>query len=60
VGVVKVEIDGNTYYLNRETKILYDPKSKEEVGTYDEANKKLIPLPNEEDKEVEEEGYETD
>jgi hypothetical protein len=60
VGVVKIEIDGNTYYLNRETKILYDPKSKEEVGTYDEANKKLIPLPEEEDKEVEEEGYETD
>jgi hypothetical protein len=60
MGVVKIEIDGNTYYLNRETKIVYDPKSKEEVGTYDDANKKLIPLPEEEDKEVEEEGYETD
>lgn len=60
MGVVKIEIDGNTYYLNRETKIVYDPKTKEEVGTYDDANKKLIPLPEEEDKEVEEEGYETD
>ena len=60
MGVVKIEIEGTTYYLNKETKIVYDPKTKEEVGTYDEANKKLIPLPEEEDEEIEEEGYETD
>jgi len=60
MGVVKIEIDGITYYLNKETKIVYDPKTKEEVGTYDEDNKKLIPLPEEEDEEIEEEGYETD
>lgn len=60
MGVVKIEIDGTTYYLNKETKIVYDPKTKEEVGTYDEDNKKLIPLPEEEDEEIAEEGYETD
>lgn len=60
MGVVKIDIDGTTYYLNKETKIVYNPNTKEEVGTYDEVNKKLIPLPEEEDEEIEEEGYETE
>ena len=60
MSVAKIEIEGTTYYLNKETKIVYDPKTKEEVGTYDEENKKLIPLPQEDEEEVQEEGYETD
>jgi hypothetical protein len=59
MSVVKVVIDGTTYYMNKETKIVYDPKTKEVVGTYDEENKKLIPVPEEEDEEVQEEEYES-
>jgi len=60
VGVKKIEIEGVMYFLNQETLVLYDPKTKEEVGTYDKEAKKLIPLPVEEDEEVQSEAYDSD
>jgi hypothetical protein len=59
MAVKKMVINEVTYYMNSETKVLYDPKTKEEVGTYDEANKKMIPLPTEEDEEIQSDTYES-
>lgn len=42
MSVIKIEIEGTTYYLNKSTKVVYDIETKKEVGIYDETNKKLI------------------
>ena len=54
VTVSRITIN-DKQYLKSSTGILYDPSSKEEVGIYDEENKTILPLPD--DEEVEEEDY---
>jgi hypothetical protein len=54
MSVSEITIDGNKYYLNKETKIVYDPNTKEELGTYDETNKTIIKSEEEEEIEIEE------
>jgi hypothetical protein len=56
ITVKKLMINGKKY-LKTPANVLYDAETKEEVGTYDPINKTIIPLPVEEDSEVEEEEY---
>ena len=42
MAVKEITIDGKKYYINKETKTIYDPKTKEAIGTYDETNKTII------------------
>ena len=54
MSVSEITIDGKKYYINKETKIVYDPNTKEELGTYDETNKTIIKSEEEEEIEIEE------
>lgn len=54
MSVSEITIDGKKYYLNKETKIVYDPNTKEKVGTYDETNKTIIKTEEQEEIEIEE------
>jgi hypothetical protein len=58
VSVSRITIEG-TEYLKSATNILYDTKTKEEVGLYDPLTKKIMPLPEEDEEEVESD-YEED
>jgi len=58
VKVKPFEIDGTQYLKSILTNILYNPKTKEEVGIWDPKTKTINELPDDEDEE-EEEGYET-
>jgi hypothetical protein len=49
-----VTIEGVQYYLNKATNTIMDKNTKEEIGTYDEKNKKLIPFPDDNELDVEE------
>jgi len=42
MAVKEITIDGKKYYINKATKTIYDPKTKEAIGTYDETNKTII------------------
>ena len=57
--VVKIKIDGESYFINKATKTLYNMEKKE-VGTYDETNKKIIHVEEINDEETEEETEEDD
>ncbi len=63
VTVSKITINGKIY-LKSSVNILYDEKTKEEVGIWDPESKTIKPLPDgdeeEEEEEEEEEGYETE
>lgn len=58
VSVSRITING-VEYLKSATNILYDTKTKEEVGLYDPISKTINELPEEDDEEVESE-YEED
>ena len=47
-------IGGVQYYLNKSTNVVMNKTTKEEIGTYDEKNKKIIPFPNDDELDVEE------
>jgi chemotaxis protein histidine kinase CheA len=59
VTVTRIKID-DVEYLKSSTNILYNPKTREEVGLYDPVTKTITPLPEDDDEEEEEEGYESD
>ena len=59
VQVKPFEIDGTQYLKSILTNILYNPKTKEEVGIWDPKTKTINELPDDEDEEEEAEGYET-
>jgi hypothetical protein len=59
VTVTRITI-GGVVYLKSNTNILYKPDTKEEVGLYDPITKKINPLPEEDDEEVQEEDYESE
>jgi hypothetical protein len=58
VSVSRITIEG-VEYLKSATNILYDTKTKEEVGLYDPVSKTMKELPEEDEEEVESE-YEED
>jgi len=58
VSVSRITING-TEYLKSATNILYDTKTKEEVGLYDPISKTMMDLPEEDEEEVESD-YEED
>ena len=58
VSVSRITIEG-TEYLKSATNVLYDTKTKEEVGLYDPITKKIMALPEEDEEEVESD-YEED
>ena len=60
MAVKKLQIGENKYFYNVETLVVYDPATREEIGTYDKENNKLIPLPKEDDEEVQSEAYDSD
>ena len=60
ITVRRIKIDGKEYLHSGSTNILYDPKTKEEVGLYDEQTDSIKPLPEEDDEEEDEEEYEDD
>jgi len=57
--VVRFEHNGVKYYKSLEN-ILYDPVTKNEVGIWCEDSKSIKELPEEDEAELEEEGYESD
>ena len=59
VTVSRIQING-VAYLKSSTNILYNPATKEEVGLWDPESKTIKPLPEEDESEVEEDGYESD
>jgi len=54
VKVSLITIDGVQYYKNKATNVLMDKTTHEEIGTYDAVNKKIIPLPDDDELDVEE------
>ena len=58
--VVRFEYNGVNYYKSVDTNILYDPVTKNEVGIWCEESKSIKELPEEDEEELEEEGYESD
>ena len=58
--VVRFEHNGVNYYKSLITNILYDQVTKNEVGIWCEESKSIKELPEEDDEELEEEGYESD
>jgi len=54
VKVSLITIDGVQYYKNKATGVLMDKTTHEEIGTYDAVNKKIIPLPDDDELDVEE------
>ena len=57
--VVRFEHNGIKYYKSLEN-ILYDPVTKNELGIWCEESKSIKELPEEDDEELEEEGYESE
>lgn len=57
--VTKFTHEGKEYFKTANG-LLYDPKTKEEVGMYCEATKSIKALPDDSDSELEEEEYEED
>ena len=58
--VTRISIDGKVYMRAVATNILYDTVSKEEVGIWNATTKKIDPLPEEDDEEEVESGYESE
>lgn len=58
--VTRISIDGKVYMRAVATNILYDSVSKEEVGIWNATTKKIDPLPEEDDEEEVESGYESE
>jgi hypothetical protein len=59
VTVKRITIEGKQYLKTAEN-LLYDPDTKEEVGIYDEATNSIKALPEEDEDEIGEDGYESD
>jgi len=59
VTVKRITIEGKQYLKTAEN-LLYDPETKDEVGIYDEATNSIKALPDEDEDEIGEDGYETD
>jgi len=59
VTVKRITIEGKQY-LKTADNLLYDPETKEEMGIYDAATNSIKALPEEDDDEIEEEGYDSD
>jgi hypothetical protein len=57
VRVSLFEFEGKEYYLDSSSGVLYDPKTKEEIGIYCEKSKSIKELPEDSDSELEEEEY---
>ena len=57
VRVRMIKIEG-VEYLKSSTNILYNPKTREEIGIYDKETNSIKPLPEEDSDEEEEEEYE--
>lgn len=54
VKVSLITIDGVQYYKNKANNVIMDKTSHEEIGTYDPVTKKIIPLPDDDELDVEE------
>jgi hypothetical protein len=59
VQATRITINGIEYYKTKEN-ILYDPATRDAVGTYDEATNSIKELPEESDDELSEDEYESD
>jgi hypothetical protein len=59
VTVKRITIEGKQY-LKTADNLLYDPETKEEMGIYDAATNSIKALPEEDDDEIEEDGYDSD
>jgi hypothetical protein len=59
VTVKRITIEGKQYLKTAEN-LLYDPETKDEVGIYDEATNTIKALPEEDEDEIGEDGYESD
>jgi hypothetical protein len=60
VKVTLITIDGVQYYKTKGTNVVLDKTTQAELGTYDAVNKKIIPFPDDDELDVEEEEYESD
>ena len=60
VKVTLITIDGVQYYKNKATNMVMDKKTHEEIGMYDPETKKIIPLPKDDELDVEESEEEAD
>lgn len=49
MAVSEITIDGKKYYMNKATKTIYNPTTKEAIGTYDETNKTILEFEEEEE-----------
>ena len=49
MSVSEITIDAKKYYINKATKTIYDPATKEAIGTYDETNKTIVEFEEEEE-----------
>ena len=58
VTVRRITIDGKQY-LKTADNLLYDPETREEMGIYDEASNTIKELPDDDDDEIEEDGYDS-
>jgi hypothetical protein len=56
VTVKRITIDGKQY-LKTADNLLYDPETKEEMGIYDPETNTIKELPDDDEDEVEEDGY---
>jgi hypothetical protein len=59
VTVKRITIEGKQY-LKTADNLLYDPDTKEEMGIYDAATDSIKALPEDDDDEIEEDGYDSD
>ena len=59
VTVKRITINGKEY-LKTVDNLLYDPETREEMGTYDAETNTIKALPDDDDDEIEEDGYDTD
>ena len=59
VTVKRITIGGKQY-LKTLDNLLYDPETKEEMGIYDPVTNTIKELPEEDDDEIEEDGYDSD
>ena len=59
VTVKRITINGKEY-LKTADNLLYDPVSKEEMGIYDAKTDTIKELPDEDEDEIEEDGYDSD
>ena len=59
VTVKRITIDGKQY-LKTADNVLYDPETREEMGIYDAETNTIKELPDDDEDEIEEEGYNSD